>query len=191
MLFFKLIWLCTGFGESWNFSFKQKHWVALAAGTTTHQTTTEWWGSKRDPLLPRTRSDSLGNIYLTADNALQKILFSNLALNSGKCWFFQAANWADTMCFPLFKRNWEGESSVWPHWLSSTQRLPTLKEHAKHKHLCFSSLNAAAPVTLLIPPHKQLTEKAGFPQNTSEKRAEAVVIHSISQAKSSQGETWQ
>lgn len=85
MLFLKLIWLCREFGESWNSSFKQKHWVALAAGATTHQTTTEWWGSKHHPLPSRAWSDSLGNI------SLQTMLFKrfwNLALNSGKCWFF-------------------------------------------------------------------------------------------------------
>lgn len=191
MLFFKLIWLCTGFGESWNFSFKQKHWVALAAGAATHQTTTEWWGSKHDPLLPHTWSDSLGNI------SLQTMLFKGFCsqilhwtLENAD---FSSCKWSRYHVFSSFEKETErvNPASLWPHHLSSAQRLPTLQEHAKHKHLCFSSWNAAAPVTLLIPAHKQLTEKAGFPQNTSGKRAEVVVIHSISQAKSSQGETWQ
>lgn len=108
MLFFKLIWLSTGFGGSWNFSFKQKLWVALAGDATTQQTTTEWWGSKHDPLLPRTWSDSLGNI------SVQTMLFKRfssqiLHWTLENADFFQAANGADTICvFSSFQKKLRG-----------------------------------------------------------------------------------
>lgn len=135
----KLIRLCRGFGESWNSSFKQKHWVALAAGAATHKPQQSGEGANTIPSCLVHDQTHWGTSHCR--QCFSKGFGLKSCIELWKMLTFQAANGADTVCFPFLKRNWEGESSV-----SSA-----LKEHAKHKLLWLTSLNAATPVTLLIP----------------------------------------
>lgn len=114
MLFFKFIWLHTGFRETWKFSFKTKNLGRFGC----------WYNYSPDHnrvVREQIRSrPALCMIRLIRGNLTAEMLFKSkghsFVLKSctdlWKILVFQVANRADTTCFPFFKRNWKDESTI-------------------------------------------------------------------------------
>lgn len=171
MLFFKLY---TGFRETWKFSFKTKTLGSFGCRynySPNHNRVVreQTWSCPALCMIRLIRED------LTADNAFQKQrpwFCSQILHWPPKNANFSSCKWSRYyICFPFFKRNWKDESTVClvlpPHIWSEAPN-PEGKCKAQQTRPFFLALNAASPVTLLIPPDiNQLTDKAGFSQNTS------------------------
>lgn len=157
MLFFKFIWLYTGFRETWKFSFKTK---TLGSFGCRYNYSPNHNRVVREQTRSRPASCMIGLIRenLTADNAFpkQRPRFCSQILHwpPKKKSIFQVANGADTIYVFLFSKGTArmNSLSLWHYQLTSDQRLQTLKEHAKHsKHLrfsctkCCNSSNTAYP----------------------------------------------
>lgn len=177
MLFFVFIWLHTGFWEIWKFRF-----ITKTLGSSGCQC--NYSPNHNRVVREQTRSHPASCMIrlirenLTADNAFQKQrpwFCSQILHWPPKCIDFSSCKWSRYyICFPFFQRNWKDESTVSGVTTSHQIRSPKPwrnMQSAAHTSV-FLALNAATPVTLLVPPDiRQLTDEVGFSQNTSRQRA--------------------